>query len=72
MIYLLALIAVFLVLAALYESWAIPFSVGMVAPLGMLGVAVGALIRSYSNDVYFTVGMVTVMGFEREKRHSDY
>ena len=62
MIYALAAVAVFLALAALYESWSIPFSVLLVVPLGILGVALGAIIRSYSNDVYFTVGMITVMG----------
>lgn len=62
MIYALAAVAVFLALAALYESWSIPFSVLLVVPLGILGVALGAKIRNYSNDVYFTVGMVTVMG----------
>ena len=62
MIYALAAVAVFLALAALYESWSIPFAVILVVPLGILGVAFGALIRSYSNDVYFTVGMITVMG----------
>ena len=62
MIYALAAVAVFLALAALYESWSIPFSVLLVVPLGILGVALGALIRNYSNDVYFTVGMITVMG----------
>ena len=62
MIYALAAVAVFLALAALYESWSIPFSVLLVVPLGILGVALGAKIRNYSNDVYFTVGMITVMG----------
>lgn len=62
MIYGLAAVAVFLALAALYESWSIPLSVILVVPLGILGVALGALFRNYSNDVYFTVGMITVMG----------
>ena len=62
MLYCFAALAVFLVLAALYESWSIPFAVLLVVPLGILGVAIGALIRSYSNDIYFTIGMITVMG----------
>lgn len=62
MIYALAAIAVFLALAALYESWSIPFAVILVVPLGVFGVALGALIHHYSKDVYFTVGMITVMG----------
>ncbi|MVW80253.1 efflux RND transporter permease subunit [Bordetella sp. 02P26C-1] len=58
----LALLVVFLVLAALYESWAIPLSVMLVVPLGMLG-AVGLVSAlGMSNDVYFQVGMVTVIG----------
>jgi multidrug efflux pump len=58
----LSLLVVFLVLAALYESWAIPLSVMLVVPLGMLG-AVGLVeALGMSNDVYFQVGMVTVIG----------
>jgi len=58
----LAILVVFLVLAALYESWAIPLSVLMVVPLGMLG-AVGLVTAlGMNNDVYFQVGMVTVIG----------
>ncbi|WP_233235356.1 efflux RND transporter permease subunit [Bordetella sp. LUAb4] len=58
----LSLLVVFLVLAALYESWAIPISVMLVVPLGMLG-AVGLVSAlGMSNDVYFQVGMVTVIG----------
>ena len=62
MLYALAAVAVFLALAALYESWSIPMAVIMVVPLGILGVATGAVIRQYSMDTYFTVGMITVMG----------
>ena len=62
MLYAFAAVAVFLVLAALYESWSIPFAVILVVPLGILGVGLGALMRGYSNDIYFTIGMVTVMG----------
>ncbi len=58
----LALLVVFMVLAALYESWAIPLSVLLVVPLGMLG-AVGLVsLMGMENDVYFQVGMVTVIG----------
>lgn len=62
MLYVFAGLAVFLVLAALYESWSIPFSVLLVIPLGVVGVGLGALIRTYTNDIYFTIGMITVMG----------
>jgi len=58
----LAMLVVFMVLAALYESWAIPLSVMLMVPLGMLG-AVGLVSAlGMANDVYFTVGMVTVIG----------
>ncbi|WP_397473169.1 multidrug efflux RND transporter permease subunit [Pusillimonas sp.] len=58
----LAMLVVFLVLAALYESWAIPLSVMLMVPLGMLG-AVGLMSAlGMPNDVYFLVGMVTVIG----------
>lgn len=58
----LSLLVVFLVLAALYESWAIPFSVMLVVPLGMLGAVALVNALGMSNDVYFQVGMVTVIG----------
>jgi len=53
---------VFLCLAALYESWSIPFSVMLVVPLGVLGVLMATLLRGMSNDVYFQIGLVTIIG----------
>jgi len=53
---------VFLCLAALYESWTIPLSVILVVPLGLLGVVLATLLRAYSNDVYFQVGLITIIG----------
>jgi multidrug efflux pump len=50
------------VLAALYESWAIPLSVMLAVPLGMLGAVAMTTVMSMSNDVYFQVGMITVIG----------
>lgn len=61
-LYAFSILAIFLVLAALYESWSIPFAVLLVVPLGILGVGLGAFLRDYSNDIYFRIGMVTVMG----------
>ncbi|SOE50559.1 RND efflux system, inner membrane transporter CmeB [plant metagenome] len=58
----LAMLVVFMVLAALYESWAIPLSVMLVVPLGMLGAVGLVTLTGMSNDVYFQVGMVTVIG----------
>jgi multidrug efflux pump len=57
-----AILAVFLCLAALYESWTIPLSVILVVPLGVLGVLLATLLRGYSNDVYFQVGLITIIG----------
>ena len=57
-----AVLAVFLCLAALYESWSIPLSVVLVVPLGVLGVLLATLLRGYSNDVYFQVGLITIIG----------
>ena len=57
-----AILAVFLCLAALYESWSIPLAVILVVPLGVLGVLLATLLRSYSNDVYFQVGLITIIG----------
>jgi hydrophobe/amphiphile efflux-1 (HAE1) family protein len=57
-----ALILVFLCLAALYESWAIPFAVMMDMPLGALGVLAATSLRSFPNDVYFQIGLITIIG----------
>ena len=57
-----AILAVFLCLAALYESWSIPFAVILVVPLGVLGVVLATLFRGYANDVYFQVGLITIIG----------
>jgi multidrug efflux pump len=61
-LYAFAILAVFLCLAALYESWTIPLSVILVVPLGVLGVLLATLLRDYSNDVYFQVGLITIIG----------
>ncbi|MDB5988681.1 MAG: acriflavine resistance protein, partial [Herbaspirillum sp.] len=61
-LYLLSLVAVFLVLAALYESTTIPLSVMLVVPLGILGALLGVTLRGMPNDVYFKVGMIAVVG----------
>jgi len=61
-VYAFAILAVFLCLAALYESWSIPFAVILVVPLGVFGVVLATLLRGYANDVYFQVGLVTIIG----------
>lgn len=58
----LSLLAVFMALAALYESWAIPLSVLAIVPLGMIGAVIAMFMRGMPNDVYFKVGMITVIG----------
>ena len=57
-----SLLAVFLCLGALYESWSIPFAVLLVVPLGVLGVVLATLLRGMSNDVYFQIGLITIIG----------
>jgi multidrug efflux pump len=61
-LYAISLIVVFLCLAALYESWSIPFSVMLVVPLGVVGALVAATLRGLENDVYFQVGLLTTIG----------
>ncbi|WP_429060082.1 efflux RND transporter permease subunit [Aeromonas veronii] len=61
-LYAISLLVVFLCLAALYESWSIPFSVMLVVPLGVLGAIVAATLRGLENDVYFQVGLLTTIG----------
>lgn len=58
----LSILIVFLCLAALYESWAIPFSVILVVPLGVFGTLLGAMLTWKMNDVYFQVGLLTTIG----------
>jgi multidrug efflux pump len=57
-----SLLAVFLCLAALYESWSIPLSVVLVVPLGIVGALLGVTFRGMPNDVFFKVGLITVIG----------
>lgn len=57
-----SLIVVFLCLAALYESWTVPFSVMLAVPLGVLGALVAAWMRGLENDIYFQVGLLTTIG----------
>ncbi len=62
LLYALAVLVVFLCLAALYESWSIPFSVLLVIPLGVLGAILLTTFKGLSNDVYLQVGLLTVVG----------
>ncbi len=61
-LYAISLLVVFLSLAALYESWSVPFSVMLVVPLGVLGAILAATCRGLENDVYFQVGLLTTIG----------
>jgi multidrug efflux pump len=58
----LSALVVFLCLAALYESWTIPLAVLLTVPLGILGAVLAATLRGLPNDVYFTVGLITIIG----------
>jgi multidrug efflux pump len=61
-LYAISLLAVFLALAALYESWSIPFAVILVVPLGILGAVLAVTLRDMSNDVFFKVGLIAIIG----------
>jgi multidrug efflux pump len=61
-LYALSILVVFLLLAALYESWSIPLAVILVIPLGILGAVLATTLRGLNNDIYFQVGMLTTMG----------
>jgi len=58
----LSIFIVFLCLSALYESWSIPVAVLLVVPLGLLGMVLASMLRGFPNDMYFKIGMVTVIG----------
>ncbi len=62
LLYSISILFVFLCLAALYESWSIPFSVLLVIPLGIIGAVLITTIRGLDNDVYFQVALLTVIG----------
>jgi multidrug efflux pump len=61
-LYALSMLVVFLCLAALYESWSVPISVLMVAPLGVIGAVLAASLRGLNNDIYFQVALITTIG----------
>ena len=61
-LYAISLLVIFLCLAALYKSWSIPFSVMLVVPLGVVGALLATWLRGLENDVYFQVGLLTVIG----------
>jgi multidrug efflux pump len=61
-LYAISLLAVFLALAALYESWSIPFAVILVVPLGILGAVLAVTLRGMPNDVFFKVGLIAIIG----------
>jgi hydrophobe/amphiphile efflux-1 (HAE1) family protein len=62
LLYAFSVLAIFLVLAALYESWTVPISIVLALPLGVLGGVVATSLRGMNNDVYFQIGLLTVLG----------
>jgi multidrug efflux pump len=67
-----SLVVVFLCLAALYESWSIPFAVMLVVPLGIFGSVLAVELRGLTNDVYFKVGLIAIIGLVGEERDPDH
>ncbi len=61
-LYVMTILFVFLSLAALYESWSVPFSVALVVPFGILGAVIATLLRGLSSDVYFQIGLMATIG----------
>ena len=62
MLMVLSIVVVFLCLAALYESWSIPVAVLLVVPLGVLGAVLLSMLRGLPNDIYFKIGLITIIG----------
>ncbi|MBA2660542.1 MAG: efflux RND transporter permease subunit [Nitrosospira sp.] len=62
MVFAFALLMVFLVLAALYESWSVPFAVILAIPFGVLGALLAIWARGLTNDIYFQIGLITLIG----------
>jgi hydrophobe/amphiphile efflux-1 (HAE1) family protein len=62
MLYTFSILVIFLCLAALYESWSIPFAVLVILPIGVFGAVLMTWMRGYSNDVYFQIGLLTTLG----------
>jgi len=62
MLMVLSIVVVFLCLAALYESWSVPVAVLLVVPVGVLGAVVLSMMRGLENDIYFKIGLITVIG----------
>jgi HAE1 family hydrophobic/amphiphilic exporter-1 len=62
LLYAFSMIVIFLCLAALYESWTVPISIMLALPLGVIGGVVASMLRGFPNDVYFQIGLLTVLG----------
>jgi HAE1 family hydrophobic/amphiphilic exporter-1 len=62
LLYAFSILVIFLVLAALYESWTVPITILLVLPLGVIGGVVASSLRGMPNDVYFQIGLLTVLG----------
>ncbi|MFZ5564069.1 MAG: efflux RND transporter permease subunit [Thermodesulfobacteriota bacterium] len=62
LLYTFSMVVIFLCLAALYESWTVPISVMLALPLGLIGGVIASMLRGFPNDVYFQIGLLTVMG----------
>jgi len=62
LLYAFSMIVIFLCLAALYESWTVPIAIMLALPLGIIGGIIASMLRGFPNDVYFQIGLLTVVG----------
>jgi HAE1 family hydrophobic/amphiphilic exporter-1 len=62
LLYAFSVVVIFLCLAALYESWTVPISILLALPLGVVGGVLASMLRGFPNDVYFQIGLLTVLG----------
>jgi len=71
-LYVFSILVIFLCLAALYESWPIPFAILLVLPLGIIGGVIASTLRGLPNDVYFLDRVVDHLGPDHQERHLDH
>ena len=69
LLYAFSFVVIFLCLAALYESWTVPISILLALPLGVIGGVVASSFRGFPNDVYFQIGLFTILGLTTKTQY---